>query len=74
MRGPYRESEPVETPPHRAEIGFSSLPCRPLPARGARKAVRRSRVDGGDLARRRNAIEPVEVNPETVLLRWTKSE
>jgi hypothetical protein len=25
MRGPYRESEPVETPPHRAKLGFSAL-------------------------------------------------
>src|SRR6202790_4613164 len=32
MRGPLRETEPVETPPHRAEIGFSEVPCRPLPA------------------------------------------
>ncbi len=38
MRGRFRESEPVETPPHRAEIWFSAVPCRPLPARGARSA------------------------------------
>jgi hypothetical protein len=39
MRGRSRESEPVETPPHRAELWFSSVPCRPLPARGARSAA-----------------------------------
>src|SRR5260370_3566673 len=38
-RGRGRESEPAETPPHRAEIGFSSVPCRPLPASGAREAA-----------------------------------
>jgi hypothetical protein len=43
MRGPFRESEPVEPPPHRAEFGFSLVPCGPLPARGARKAVRAGR-------------------------------
>jgi hypothetical protein len=37
--GRYRESEAVETPPHQAEIGISSLPCGPLPASGAREAV-----------------------------------
>src|ERR1700730_9377025 len=39
MRGPSRESELVEAPPHRAEIRSSSVPCRPLPASGARNAV-----------------------------------
>ncbi len=39
VRGRLRESEPVATPPHRAESGFSAVPCRPLPARGARNAV-----------------------------------
>jgi hypothetical protein len=50
MRGRFRESEHVETPPHRAEFGFSVLPCGPLHspsqtgvnalmARGARNAV-----------------------------------
>src|ERR1700720_4158685 len=39
MRGRTRVSERVEAPPHRAEIGFSSLPCRPLPASGARNAT-----------------------------------
>jgi hypothetical protein len=39
MRGPRRDSELVETPPHRAEILFSLVPCCPLPARGARKVV-----------------------------------
>jgi tripartite-type tricarboxylate transporter receptor subunit TctC len=39
MRGPLRESELVEMPLHRAEIGISSVPCRPLPASGARKAA-----------------------------------
>jgi hypothetical protein len=43
MRGPSRESERVETPPHRAEFLFSALPCRPLPASGAREAVRTPR-------------------------------
>jgi hypothetical protein len=38
MRGPFRESELAETPPHRAEIWFSSVPCGPLPASGPRKA------------------------------------
>jgi tripartite-type tricarboxylate transporter receptor subunit TctC len=32
MRGPIRESEPVETPPHRAEFWFSRVPRGPLPA------------------------------------------
>src|ERR1700693_2633685 len=41
MRGPLRESELVETPPHRAEFGFSPVPCGPLPARGARNAEAR---------------------------------
>src|ERR1700731_2420624 len=36
MRGRCRESEPVEAPPHRAELGFSFLPCCPLPAGGYR--------------------------------------
>jgi hypothetical protein len=39
MRGPLRESELVEAPPHRAEIGFSVGECCPLPASGARKAA-----------------------------------
>src|ERR1700730_12551544 len=39
MRGRSRESEPVETPPHQAEFWLSLVPCRPLPASGARKAV-----------------------------------
>src|SRR5450631_3692824 len=41
MRGRHRESELVETPPHWAELGFSSVPCGPLPARGARSAAPR---------------------------------
>jgi hypothetical protein len=36
VRGPLRESEPVETPPHRAEFWFSRVPRGPLPASGAR--------------------------------------
>jgi hypothetical protein len=32
MRGRFRESERVETPPHRAEFLFSAVPCCPLPA------------------------------------------
>jgi hypothetical protein len=40
MRGRRRESEPAETPPHRAEFRFSSLLLGPLPARGARSAAR----------------------------------
>jgi hypothetical protein len=49
MRGRSRESELVETPPHRAELWSSAMPCRPLPARGARNAVRRAGYfpDGG---------------------------
>src|SRR6202035_2314422 len=39
MRGPLRQSEPAETPPHRAEFWFSSVPRGPLPASGARNAV-----------------------------------
>ena len=39
MRGRFRESELVETPPHQAEFEFSVLPRGPLPARGARNAV-----------------------------------
>jgi hypothetical protein len=39
MRGRFRESELVERPPHRAEIRFSSVPCCPLPASGAREAA-----------------------------------
>jgi hypothetical protein len=39
MRGPFRESELVETPPHRAESGISLAPCLPLPASGARSAA-----------------------------------
>jgi hypothetical protein len=39
MRGPIRESELVESPPHRADFGFSSVPYGPLPASGAREAV-----------------------------------
>ncbi len=39
MRGRSPASEPVETPPHRAEFGTSALPCLPLPARGARSAA-----------------------------------
>jgi hypothetical protein len=50
MRGRFRESEHVETPPHRAEFEFSVLPWGPLHspsqtgvnalmARGARSAV-----------------------------------
>src|SRR5260370_28112110 len=31
MRGRCRESELVEAPPHRAELGLSFLPCAPLP-------------------------------------------
>jgi hypothetical protein len=41
MRGPIRESELVEAPPHRAEFLFSVVPCRPLPASGAREAAQR---------------------------------
>jgi hypothetical protein len=40
MRGPHRESELVETPPHRAEFWFSPTGRDPLPARGARDASR----------------------------------
>jgi hypothetical protein len=51
MRGPFRESELLETPPHQAEFGFSVLPRGPLHspsqtgvnalmARGARDAER----------------------------------
>ncbi len=36
VRGPLRESEPVETPPHHAEIGSSAGALGPLPASGAR--------------------------------------
>jgi pilus assembly protein CpaE len=32
VRGPHREPEPVEAPPHRAESWFPFLPCGPLPA------------------------------------------
>jgi hypothetical protein len=39
MRGRSRESEPVETPPHRAEFWFPSVPGDPLPASGAREAA-----------------------------------
>src|ERR1019366_9725482 len=39
MRETHRESEHVETPPHQAEFWFSSLPCGPLPASGARSAL-----------------------------------
>ncbi len=39
MRGPHRESEPVETPPHRAESRFSFSARGPLPASGARGAA-----------------------------------
>jgi tripartite-type tricarboxylate transporter receptor subunit TctC len=39
MRGPLRESELAEAPPHRAEFWFSVLPSGPLPASGARGAV-----------------------------------
>ena len=39
MRGRFRESELVETPPHRAEFWFTLGACCPLPARGAREAV-----------------------------------
>jgi hypothetical protein len=42
MRGPFRESEPAETPPHRAEFRFSFVQCCPLPARGARDTLRRA--------------------------------
>jgi hypothetical protein len=48
-----RESELVETPPHRAEIWFSSVPCGPLPASGARKAAplrNRSKGEGSRAA------------------------
>jgi nitrite reductase/ring-hydroxylating ferredoxin subunit len=38
MRVRFRESELVESPPHRAEIRFSLGVCRPLPASGARNA------------------------------------
>jgi hypothetical protein len=38
MRGRFRKLRLAETPPHRAEIWFPFLPCRPLPARGARSA------------------------------------
>jgi hypothetical protein len=41
MRGRFRESELVETPPHRAEIWFSLGACCPLPASGARDAANR---------------------------------
>jgi tripartite-type tricarboxylate transporter receptor subunit TctC len=39
MRGRFRESELVETPPHRAEFGIPLMPRRPLPASGARDAA-----------------------------------
>ena len=52
MRGPSRESELVETPPHRAEFWFPSMPCCPLPASGARNVVRRDRKWNDDGARK----------------------
>ena len=39
VRGPRRESELVEAPPHRAEPGFSTCVCGPLPVNGERKAA-----------------------------------
>jgi glycerol-3-phosphate acyltransferase PlsY len=39
MRGRFRESELVETPPHRADIRFSLNARCPLPASGAREAA-----------------------------------
>src|SRR5437879_914842 len=39
MRGRFRESEPVEAPPHRAEIRFSLGTFSPLFASGARNAA-----------------------------------
>src|ERR1700688_1467687 len=55
-----RESELVETPPHRAEIWFSSVPCGPLPASGAREAsvsVAQCRGHSGTRAGRRSGFE-----------------
>src|SRR3979490_1918937 len=40
MRGRFRKSELVETPPSPAEFLFSAVPCGPLPASGARNAGR----------------------------------
>jgi len=39
MRGRFRKSELVESPPHRTEIGFRSACVAPSPASGARKAA-----------------------------------
>jgi hypothetical protein len=39
MRGLFRESERVETPPHQAEFWFSLAGLDPLPASGAREAA-----------------------------------
>ena len=39
VRGPHREPERVDTPPHQAELLFSHGARRPLPARGARNAT-----------------------------------
>jgi len=39
VRGPIRDSEPMEGPPHRPETGASPVPCGPLPASGARGAA-----------------------------------
>jgi hypothetical protein len=61
MRGRFRESELVETPPHRAEFGFSPLPRGPLPAipgsspGRARNAGRDARMFG-DRCQRRTAF------------------
>jgi hypothetical protein len=37
--GRFRESEPVETPPHQAEFWFSLGVCCPPPANGAREVA-----------------------------------
>jgi hypothetical protein len=39
MRGPFRESELVEAPHHQAEIGFSCVPGRHLPASEEHRAA-----------------------------------
>jgi very-short-patch-repair endonuclease len=42
VSGRFHKLRLAETPPHRAEFRFSFLPCRPLPARGARSAGQRA--------------------------------
>jgi len=58
VRGPLRESELAETPPHHAEIGFSLGARGPLPARGARE---RAAFD---------AIQCICIDPSKVHLVW----